>query len=108
MSTANAAYIAGASLPDLVITCHDSAGDPVDLSSGFATFSVKIGDGRTRALLKSTGITGTTTGATVSWASTAEISSIAAGTYWLVLAATTAGSKVRKFRGSLIIELDVA
>lgn len=89
-------YVKGSELADLTVTWQDSSGNAVDLSSGY-TFTVKVGvPGSAASFTKTTGITGTTTGVSIAWATTAELSALAAGLYVLQIAANrTSDSKDR-------------
>lgn len=93
-------YRAGAELPGLTLPWQEELTQNVwtdlDLSSGY-TFTLTLTDpAGTVTLTKTTNITGTTTGATVAWA-TGELD-IATGTYVLHLRAReTATSKDRDF-----------
>lgn len=71
-------YISGAELDDWGAAIEDSDG-AIDMSSGW-TFQVTCAElGSTTALFtKTTNITGTTTGAVVSWATTGELNSLTA------------------------------
>lgn len=97
---ANASYIQGAELPDLLIAWRDSANNLIDFSSGY-TFVLKLGTpGSAAALTKSTGITGAATSpnVTIVWAVAAELNTLAPGHYPAHLVATrTSDSKQRVF-----------
>jgi len=94
-------YRAGAELPGLTLPWKEelTAGTftDLDLSSGY-TFTLSLVDSSAvTALTKTTNITGTTTGATVAWA-TDELD-IAVGHYSMYLRAReTATSKYRDYR----------
>ena len=86
--TTKAEYIVGADLADLTITWQDTDGTALDLSTGY-TFSLKVGQKGSAALFtKTTGITGTSTGVTVAWATTGELNTLAAGTHTGQITAT--------------------
>lgn len=73
-------YTIGSSLPDTPVVITDD-GTAVDLSTGY-TFSLKVGaDGSDAAFTKTSGITGTTTGVTIQWATTGELQSLDPGPY---------------------------
>lgn len=93
-------YIQGASLADATLRWEDYNGDPVDLSTGY-TFSLEVGpDGFT----KSSGITGTSTGVTVQWATAGELVAASPGIYSLDVTATRGSdSRIRKARYQLQI-----
>jgi hypothetical protein len=97
-------YVKGSDLADMVVTWQDSEGTPIDMSTGY-TFEVKIGRrGATALITKTTGITGTTTGLTVAWATTAELNTLAAGDHTIQFTATrTSDSKQRKQQRILTI-----
>jgi hypothetical protein len=89
-------YYKGAELPNVDITWLDSAGDPVNFSTGY-TFTVKIGTaGSAAAVTKTTGITGTATAPNIVISWTANELDITAGTYDMdIIARETATSKDR-------------
>lgn len=99
-----AVYFKGADLPDLLWALEDSLEQIIDFT-GY-TFVVKVGPegSTTSSFTKTTGITGTATdpNITVAWATTGELSTLAAGRYTIQLVAT-AGGKDRIFQG--IIEI---
>jgi len=101
-TTSTLRYVEGASLPSATLTCQDDNGTAVDLSSGY-TFALRVGTASALSFTKSTGITGTSTGVSVDWASTNEILSLSEGTYLLSLVATTS-SENRVFTGTLVID----
>lgn len=85
--------IVGSELPPIVVQFLDDNGDPVDLTS--ATFTLKLGlDTTTTALTKTSGITGSTTGATVNFS--AGQLELAAGRYVAELTATISGLDHRR------------
>lgn len=92
-------YNQGATLPGTTLTCteRNPAGVdvPVDLSAGY-TFRLVVGDPASPAFVKTTGIVGTTSGVSVSWAASGELGTLLPGRYLLTLVATT-GGQARKF-----------
>lgn len=89
-------YIKGSDLPDLVVAWYDGDGTTIDMSSGY-TFAVKVGiPGADAELTKSTGITGTSSGLSIQWATSGELNDLDAGIYTLQVTATrTADSRNR-------------
>lgn len=87
-------YTNDSSLPDTPVVITDD-GDAVDLSTGY-TFSLKCGvPGQAALFTKSSGITGTTTGVTIQWATSGELLSLDPGVYEFQLTSTR-GSDSRK------------
>lgn len=84
----SATYVKGSDLADLVVTWLDSDGVAINMSSGY-TFSVKVGNpGSSANFTKSSGLTGTTTGLTVQWATSGELNGLDAGIYTIQITAT--------------------
>lgn len=90
-------YIQGAELPPLLVQMLDDNNDVIDFTSASA-FSLKMGlDSSTTALTKTTGITGSTTGATIAWASgDLELTTTGPGVYIAELTATISGLDYRR------------
>ena len=103
--TTTAEYVKGSDLADLTITWQDSDGTALDLSTGY-TFSLKVGvKGSAATFTKTTGITGTSTGVTVAWATTGELNDLTAGRHTGQITATrTSDSKqrIQQFRLDII------
>ena len=76
---------AGAELPNLIYQHLDEDGDPTDFSSGWTfTMTAALTKSGTAVFTKTTGFTGSSTGVTVTFATTGELNSLTAGnTYWL-------------------------
>lgn len=92
-------YRSGAELPDLAIEWRDRDGNLIDFSSGW-TFTVKVGTDLATAFTKTTGITGAATSPNVlvQWATSGELSTLAAGQYRIELTARrTSDSKDRAY-----------
>jgi len=91
-------YTQGAELPDAALTWKDSAKAIIDFSSGH-TFVLKIGArGAAATITKSAGITGAASAPniTVTWATSAELNTLAVGSHEADLIATrTSDSKQR-------------
>jgi hypothetical protein len=102
-------YTIGAELPDWAHAFKDRNAVIIDMSSGW-TFEVKIGTaGSTALLTKTTNITGWdgTAGYSVlvSWQTTAELSTLAAGTYQIQLRATrSSDGKDRIYKDTIQID----
>jgi len=87
-------YVRGAELPPLLVQMLDDNNDVIDFTSA-SGFSFKMGlDTSTTALTKTTGITGSTTGATIAFAS-GELE-LASGVYIAELTATISGLDYRR------------
>jgi len=90
------AYVQGSDLPDLGIEWYDSDGNVRDFSTGW-TFVVKVGTPGSAALFsKSSGIVGSATipNLTISWSTSGELNTIAAGLYSAdIIATRTADNK---------------
>lgn len=87
-------YVRGAELPPLLVQMLDDNNDVIDFTSA-SGFSFKMGlDTSTTALTKTTGITGSTTGATIAWAS-GDLE-LASGVYIAELTATISGLDYRR------------
>ena len=87
-------YVRGAELPSLLVQMLDDNNDVIDFTSA-SGFSFKMGlDTSTTALTKTTGITGSTTGATIAWAS-GDLE-LASGVYIAELTATISGLDYRR------------
>lgn len=90
-------YVQGAELPPLLVQMLDDNNDVIDFTSA-SGFSLKIGlDTSSTALTKTTGITGSTTGATIAWASgDLNFSTTGPGVYIAELTATISGLDYRR------------
>jgi hypothetical protein len=90
-------YIQGAELPALLVQMLDDNNDVIDFTSASA-FSLKMGlDSSSTALTKTTGITGSTTGATIAWASgDLNFTTTGPGVYIAELTATISGLDYRR------------
>ena len=87
-------YIQGAELPPLLVQMLDENNDVIDFTSA-SSFSLKLGlDTSSTALTKTTGITGSTTGATIAWVS-GDLQ-IPSGVYIAELTATISGLDYRR------------
>ncbi|MEY4371426.1 MAG: hypothetical protein RL219_195 [Actinomycetota bacterium] len=94
-------YVKGAELPPLLVQMLDENNDVIDFTSA-SGFSFKLAlDTSTTTLTKTTGITGSTTGATIAWA-TNDLN-IAAGRYLAELTATVSGLDYRR---QFVIQID--
>lgn len=84
-------YTAGDELPAAELTVLEDDGTVIDLSAGY-TFEVKVAPigSTTASFTKTTGVTGAATApnATVTWATSAELSTLTAGLYTLQFRAT--------------------
>lgn len=100
----SATYVKGSDLADLTVVWQDSDGTAIDMASGYS-FSVKVGQrGSAATFTKTTGITGTSTGLTVAWATTGELNDLEPGGYTIQFTATrTSDSKQRIQQGRLDI-----
>jgi hypothetical protein len=98
--TSTLEYVAGAELPPALIQfLADDNSTVIDLTG--ATFVLKLAlDTTTTALTKTSGINGSTTGATVNWS--AGDLNLAAGTYVFELTATLGGLDYRR-QGTMVI-----
>jgi hypothetical protein len=111
MTTSTVHMKQGAELPSLQLDWYDGTGAPLQLASGY-TFTVKLAStpGGTSVITpKTTGITGSNTLPSVSidWATTGELSTLAAGTYYVdVQARRVADSKDRFFPTQIILIID--
>lgn len=90
--TTSTEYVAGSERPALVIQLLDDAGAVIDLS-GY-TCSLKIGDPTTTLLTKTTGIAGSASGITATWAA-GELA-LTPGTYLGEAIATSGGLDYRR------------
>lgn len=90
-------YVQGAELPPLLVQMLDENNDVIDFTSASA-FSLKMGlDSTTTALTKTTGITGSTTGATIAWAAgDLNFTTTGPGVYIAELTATISGLDYRR------------
>lgn len=90
-------YIQGAELPPLLVQMLDENNDVIDFTSASA-FSLKLGlDTSSTAVTKTTGITGSTTGATIAWASgDLDLTTTGPGVYIAELTATISGLDYRR------------
>lgn len=107
-----AVYYKGAELPDLHLTWEDENGDVINFAAGW-TFVVKVArEGSTTAsFTKSTGVTGAASAPNVivEWATSAELSTLAAGRYVVqVVASRNSDSKDRYFQGPLEVRSSIA
>ena len=106
-----AVYYKGAELPDLHVTWEDEDGEVIDFAAGW-TFVVKVArEGSTAAsFTKSSGITGAASApnVVVAWATSGELSTLAAGRYVVQVVATRAAdSKDRYFLGPLEVRSSI-
>jgi hypothetical protein len=85
-------YVQNAELPPMVIQLADESNNTIDLTSFTAT--LKIGDGTTNYLTKTTGLTCNTSGVTVNW--TAGDLNFAAGNYTAEITASLGGLDYRR------------
>jgi len=94
-------YVRGAELPPLLVQLLDENNDVIDLTSA-SGFSLKLAlDTSTTTVTKTTGIVGSTTGATVNW--TSGQLDIASGRYLAELTATLGGLDYRR---QFVIQID--
>jgi hypothetical protein len=103
-------YIQGEELDDMPVTWTNAARTLYDYSTGW-TFSVKVGEkGQTASFTKTTGITGDDAdpNITVTWATTGELNSLAAGKYTVQIEAIrTSDGRSRFLQDELVIEAAV-
>jgi hypothetical protein len=94
-------YVRGAELPPLLVQLLDENNDPISLATA-SSFTLKLGlDTSTTTVTKTTGITGSASGATVNWvAGELDISS---GRYLAELTATIGGLDYRR---QFVIQID--
>lgn len=99
-------YYQGSDLPDLALTWLDRNDAVIDFSTGW-TFTLKVGrPGETALITKSSNIFGAPVApnVTVSWATTGELNTIAAGEYLALLTAIrSADGKQRTLPFTLIV-----
>lgn len=99
-------YVQGSDLPDLAINWYDSAGNPVDFSSGWS-YQVKVApvNSTVASFTKTTGVTGaaTTPNLTISWATTGELNSLDAGSYVVQVRATRSSDDRQRFNPEPIV-----
>jgi len=96
-------YVRGAELPPLLVQLLDENNDVINLTSA-SSFMLKMGlDTSTTALTKTTGITGSTNGATIAWASGDLDGTVTAGRYLAELTATVSGLDYRR---QFVIQID--
>lgn len=90
-------YVQGAELPPLLVQMLDDNNDVIDFTSA-SSFSLKVGfDTSSTALTKTTGITGSTTGATIAWAAgDLNFTTTGPGVYIAELTATISGLDYRR------------
>jgi hypothetical protein len=90
-------YVQGAELPPLLVQMLDENNDVIDFTSA-SGFSLKMGlDSSATALTKTSGITGSTTGATIAWASgDLNFTTTGPGVYIAELTATISGLDYRR------------
>jgi hypothetical protein len=87
-------YIRGAELPPLLVQMLDENNDVIDFTAA-SGFTLKMGlDTSSTVVTKTSGITGSTTGATIAWAS-GDLE-IASGNYIAELTATISGLDYRR------------
>ena len=90
-------YIRGAELPPLLVQMLDENNDVIDFTSA-SGFTLKMGlDTSSTVVTKTSGITGSTTGATIAWASgDLNFTTTGPGVYIAELTATISGLDYRR------------